>query len=32
LVVLGFAVPVTWQGGRQTGAFFYASYELPFDR
>lgn len=31
-VVLGFAVPVTWQDGRGAGAFLYASYELPFDR
>ena len=29
-VVLGFAVPVTWSGGAQTGVFAYASYELPF--
>jgi hypothetical protein len=31
-LVLGIAVPTTWNGGRDTGAFLYASYELPFRR
>jgi hypothetical protein len=32
-LILGFAVPVTWDGGdRNTAAFFYASYELPFKK
>jgi hypothetical protein len=32
-LVLGFAVPVTWDEERtETAAFFYLSYELPFKR
>ena len=32
-LVLGFAVPVTWDEDRsETAAFFYLSYELPFKR
>jgi len=32
-LIFGFAVPVTWGGGRrETAAFIYASYELPFKR
>jgi hypothetical protein len=31
-VVLGLAVPITWSDGRDTGAFAYLSYELPFGR
>jgi hypothetical protein len=32
-LILGFAVPVTWNGGdRDTAAFFYLSYELPFKK
>ena len=31
-IVIGVAVPMTWNGGRDTGAFLYASYELPFRR
>jgi hypothetical protein len=29
-VVVGLAVPVSWSDGRETGAFLYFSYELPF--
>jgi DtxR family Mn-dependent transcriptional regulator len=30
-LILGVAVPITWRGGeRETAAFFYLSYELPF--
>jgi len=29
-VVVGFALPTTWSGTTNTGAFFYFSYELPF--
>ena len=32
-LILGVAVPVTWGSGeRETAAFFYASYELPFKK
>jgi hypothetical protein len=32
-LILGFAVPVTWgEGERDTAAFFYLSYELPFKK
>jgi hypothetical protein len=31
-LILGFAVPVTWGGETEGGAFFYLSYELPFKR
>jgi hypothetical protein len=32
-LILGFAVPVTWNDGDQdAAAFFYASYELPFKK
>jgi DtxR family Mn-dependent transcriptional regulator len=31
-LVLGLAVPVTWHDRSDTGAFLYASYELPFGR
>jgi DtxR family Mn-dependent transcriptional regulator len=29
-IVVGFAVPTTWNKGSSTGAFLYFSYELPF--
>jgi DtxR family Mn-dependent transcriptional regulator len=29
-LVLGAAMPITWNGGTSTGALVYASYELPF--
>jgi len=29
-LVLGLAAPITWSDGRDTGAFVYLSYELPF--
>ena len=32
-LILGLAIPVTWaEGQRETAAFIYASYELPFKR
>jgi hypothetical protein len=32
-LILGLAIPVTWAAGEtETGAFLYASYELPFRR
>lgn len=32
-LILGLAIPVTWNGGEaQSGSFFYLSYELPFKR
>ena len=32
-LVLGLAMPITWvDSARDTGAFIYVSYELPFGR
>jgi DtxR family Mn-dependent transcriptional regulator len=32
-LILGIALPITWGSGqRETGAFFYLSYELPFKK
>jgi DtxR family Mn-dependent transcriptional regulator len=31
-VVAGLALPITWNGSRDTGVFLYLSYELPFGK